>query len=298
MQAAKERAALAEGELARERLEITRERAVRAQEVEQWKGKVVEAAKEREAVVARYEEKLKQMKEDYQLRKSVEIEHLEKTKKMLELRLEQKTKASREEAEGQRVRIEQLERAKEGVRENLEKLEVEFLNQKETYERQLKILRERLDDPNQARYEQMREELETQVAKLEREKSDLSNALVKKEALWEQQEAFFNKEKGNLKQHQENMEEQYTLMITKMQEKMSKDQGEPGAMARLEQKYREKIKQLHEQHQAFYKEMLVKNETLEAEINEINAANQDELRHKEDVIAELEQKLDEQIIHI
>lgn len=298
MQAAKERAALAEGELARERLEITRERAVRAQEVEQWKGKVVEAAKEREAVVARYEEKLKQMKEEYQLRKSVEIEHLEKTKKMLELRLEQKTKASREEAEGQRVRIEQLERAKEGVRENLEKLEVEFLNQKETYERQLKILRERLDDPNQARYEQMREELETQVAKLEREKSDLSNALVKKEALWEQQEAFFNKEKGNLKQHQENMEEQYTLMITKMQEKMSKDQGEPGAMARLEQKYREKIKQLHEQHQAFYKEMLVKNETLEAEINEINAANQDELRHKEDVIAELEQKLDEQIIHI
>ena len=201
MQAAKERAALAEGELARERLEITRERAVRAQEVEQWKGKVVEAAKEREAAVARYEEKLKQMKEEYQLRKSVEIEHLEKTKKMLELRLEQKTKASREEAEGQRVRIEQLERAKEGVRENLEKLEVEFLNQKETYERQLKILRERLDDPNQARYEQMREELETQVAKLEREKSDLSNALVKKEALWEQQEAFFNKEKGNLKQH-------------------------------------------------------------------------------------------------
>ena len=84
---------------------------MRAQEVEQWKGKVVEAAKEREAVVARYEEKLKQMKEEYQLRKSVEIEHLEKTKKMLELRLEQKTKASREEAEGQRVRIEQLERA-------------------------------------------------------------------------------------------------------------------------------------------------------------------------------------------
>ena len=39
------------------------------------------------------------------------------------------------------------------------------------------------------------------MAKLEREKSDLSNALVKKEALWEQQEAFFNKEKGNLKQH-------------------------------------------------------------------------------------------------
>lgn len=35
------------------------------------------------------------MREEYQLNKSVEIEHLEKTKKMLELRLEQKTKASR-----------------------------------------------------------------------------------------------------------------------------------------------------------------------------------------------------------
>ncbi len=44
--------------------------------------------------------------------------------------------------------------------------------------------------------------------------------------------------------------------------------------------------------------MLLKNETLEGEINEINAANQEELQQKEEIIAELEQKLDEQIIHI
>lgn len=135
------------------------------------------------------------MREEYQLNKSVEIEHLEKTKKMLELRLEQKTKASREEEEVQRLRIEQLEKAKDAVRENLEKLEVEFLNQKETYEKQLKILRDRLDDPSAANYEKRREELEENLMKLEREKSDLNNALQKKEALWQQQEEYFNKEK-------------------------------------------------------------------------------------------------------
>ncbi len=132
---------------------------------------------------------------------------------MLELRLEQKTKASREEEEGQRLRIEQLEKAKEGVRENLEKLEVEFLNQKETYEKQLKILRDRLDDPAAASFEKRREEMEQEVLALEREKSDLSHMLQKKEALWEQQEEYFKKEKENQKQHQENMEQQYTLMI-------------------------------------------------------------------------------------
>lgn len=97
------------------------------------------------------------------------------------------------------------------------------------------------------------------------------------------------------------MEQQYRLMIQKMQEKLQKEQGDTTSQSQLnkmEQRYREKIKLLHEQHQTFYKEMLLKNETLEGEINEINAANQEELHQKEDIIAELEQKLDEQIIHM
>lgn len=55
---------------------------------------------------------------------------------------------------------------------------------------------------------------------------ELKTSLDKSTALAIQQTQYFEKEKANLKQHLQDMEQQYVLMVKKIQSKLKKEKEE------------------------------------------------------------------------
>ena len=147
----------------------------------------------------------------------------------LQSKLEQKIKTSQEQEQASSQRIFLLQEERQKLRANLESQLKELSSQRLQYEEKVAELEAQINDPEHDLRKEKIALQEEEIERLESELEIMQNALEKNLALCKQQEQYFEREKSNLKQHVKDVEQQYSLMVKKMKEKLirEKEQNDP-----------------------------------------------------------------------
>ena len=266
-------------------LEYTRDSALLKQQIEYLNKKNEESAKATEANQKRYEERLFSLRQDVEKDLGEKFERLKNEKNDLENKLYTKKREMKELEQNFTKQNQMNEKEKNELNEKNELLQKKYddLNklyntEKANNEKQISLLN-KANDSFKTNLSTNEQKMRNRIYELETELLEKKSQYEKDQILWEGKIKFIEQQRDTLKKEQNESNKRFETMLDSIQKKSTSEKENIENNAKLsinnmEQKYQKQVKDLQDNHNKLYSELLSRNKELEKDIKSLRLENE------------------------
>ncbi len=262
------------------KLESTREIALLKQQIEFLNKKIDDQNRIIDESQKRYEERLYSLRSEVEKDLNEKFERLRTEKEELEKKLLQKKKEVRDLEQNFLKQSNMSDKEKSILLEKLMNYEDKKKEILSSYEKEIEALNNTIKSLREG-YSTEKDDLVTNNEKLKTKITQLENVVVEKtisiereQVLWENKFKFIEQQRDNLKKELSDAQKRFEQLLDNIQTKGNKDKenlqsAQQNALTTLEQKYQIQIKEMQDNHQKLYLELVNTNKELDRQVKSL-----------------------------
>ena len=266
-------------------LEYTRDAALLKQQIEYLNKKNDEMSKATEANQKRYEERLFSLRMDVEKDLGEKFERIKNEKNDLENKLYTKKREMKELEQNFMKQNQMNEKEKNDLIEKNNALQKKYDDLYKTYntekinnEKEISLLN-KANDSFKTNLSANEQKMRNKIYELETALLEKNSQYEKDQILWEGKIKFIEQQRDTLKKEQNESNKRFETMLDTIQKKSISEKENIENNAKLsinniEQKYEKKVKDLQDNHNKLYSELLSHNKELEKDIKTLRLENE------------------------